>query len=98
MSLISELSLARTDRGEKTKSKIGYNLIQKLMEWHNSGLSIYTGNLIARDDRTYQEALAQHIMRNAFGKNRKNFELLPAEKLIARVTGHQEKRIKIFRF
>ena len=46
---------------------------------------------------TAQEALAQYIMRNVFGKNRKNFELLPAEELIARVTQHQEKRIKIFR-
>ncbi|MCK4603143.1 MAG: hypothetical protein KAU41_00415 [Deltaproteobacteria bacterium] len=86
----------------KRKGKIADDLIQKLMNWHHSGFSVYAGNRIARDDKAGQEALAHYIMRNAafsekkityiedtgqvlyrsdmtHGKNKKDFELLPAE-------------------
>jgi hypothetical protein len=91
------------------------------MNWRHSGFSVYAENLIARDDKAGQEALAQYIMRNAFaeekiryiedsgqvlyrsdmthGKNKKNFELLPAGQFIAMVTQHiPEKDFQVVRY
>ena len=104
-----------------SRSVANPSFVQKLMNWHHSGFSVYAGNRVARDDRVGQEALAQYIMRNAFaeekvtyiedtgqvlycsdmtrGKNKKNFELLPAEEFIARVTQHiPEKGFQMVRY
>ena len=54
----------------KRKGRIADDLIQKLMNRHHSGFSVYAGNRIARDDKAGQEALAQYIMRNAFAEEK----------------------------
>jgi len=40
------------------------------MNWRHSGFSVYAGKRIARDDKAGQEALAHHIMRNAFAEEK----------------------------
>ncbi len=121
MKQLEEIFRSRILAMLKRKGKIVDDLIQKLMNWHHSGFSVYAGNRIARDDKAGQEALAHYIMRNAFsekkityiedtgqvlyrsdmthGKNKKDFELLPAEEFIARVTQHiLEKGFQMVRY
>ncbi len=54
----------------KRKGRIADDLIQKLMNRHHSGFSVYAGNRIARDDKAGQEALAQYIMCNTFAEEK----------------------------
>ncbi len=54
----------------KREGKIHDELIEKLMGWHHSGFSVYTGNCIARDDRDGQRALAEYVLRNAFSEQK----------------------------
>ena len=122
MKQLEEIFQSRILAMLKRKGKIADDLIQKLMNWHHSGFSVYAGNRIARDDKAGQEALAHYIMRNAafsekkityiedtgqvlyrsdmtHGKNKKDFELLPAEEFIARVTQHiPEKGFQMVRY
>ncbi len=54
----------------KCKGRIADDFIQKLMNWHHGGFSVYAGNRITRDDKVGQESLAQYIMRNAFAEEK----------------------------
>jgi hypothetical protein len=46
----------------KREERIGDELIEKLMNWHHSGLSVHDGNRLARDDRDGQQVLAPYIL------------------------------------
>jgi len=49
----------------KNKGRIVDDLIQKLMNWHHTGFSVYSESRITIDDKAGQEAMAHHIMRIA---------------------------------
>ena len=70
MKQLEEIFRSRILAMLKRKGKIADGLIQKLMNWHHSGFSVYAGNRINRDNKAGQEALAQYIMRNAFAEEK----------------------------
>ena len=67
------------------KSMKSDDLIQKLMNWRHSGFSVYAGNRIARDDKAGQVLYRSGM---THGRNKKNFEIFPANEFIGRITQH----------
>ena len=63
---LEELFRALIFKMLKKQGKINQDLINKLLNWKNSGFNVHNGVRIEKDDEKGRESIAQYIMRNAF--------------------------------